>query len=199
MWARRRHRCPALAKTAYILAFLQLSQPLPQQRLGEADEAANVRRLVAGRGIDDAGRNRIALEFAEQAHQLSRFDLLKHVVIEKPAEAHALHTRLYSCIDLIGDQGTFHRHPHALLRKLKVPVARRYRAAEAHATLLAQVMMAESNRDTAIANRAHEGLVELTGYNYAMGSQDWNGVMQAGLAVRPETNTLLRAVGWSGP
>ena len=63
------------------------------------------------------------------------------------------------------------------------------------ATLLAQVMMAESNRDTAIANRAHEGLVELTGRSYPVGSTEWNGVVQAGFSVRPEPNTLERALG----
>ena len=67
------------------------------------------------------------------------------------------------------------------------------------ATLLAQVMMAESNRDTAIANRAHEGLVELTGRSYPVGSAEWNGVVQAGLTVRPEPNAIERTVGWLIP
>ncbi|MFO0938562.1 MAG: HEAT repeat domain-containing protein [Gemmataceae bacterium] len=67
------------------------------------------------------------------------------------------------------------------------------------ATLLAQVMMTESNRDTAIANRAREGLVELTGHNYPVGSTEWNGVMQAGFTVRPEPNLIERAVGWLTP
>ena len=67
------------------------------------------------------------------------------------------------------------------------------------ATLLAQVMIAESNRDTAIANRAHEGLVELTGYHYPMGSTEWNGVIQAGFEVRSEPSMIERAVGWLVP
>lgn len=67
------------------------------------------------------------------------------------------------------------------------------------ATLLAQVMMAEVNRDTAIANRAHEGLVELTGHKYAVGSTEWNGVVQAGLQIRAEPGLIERAVGWMIP
>ena len=67
------------------------------------------------------------------------------------------------------------------------------------AQLLAQLMVAETSRDTAIANRAHEGLVELTGYTYPVGSAEWNGVIQAGLTVRPEPNFVERAVGWFKP
>jgi hypothetical protein len=67
------------------------------------------------------------------------------------------------------------------------------------ARLLAQVMTAEANRDTAIANRAHEGLVELTGYSYPLGSQEWDGVMQAGFDVKPEANMIQRAFGWMIP
>jgi hypothetical protein len=67
------------------------------------------------------------------------------------------------------------------------------------ARLLAQVMSAETNRDTAIANRAHEGLVELTGYSYPLGSPEWDGVMQAGFDVKPEANMIQRAFGWLVP
>lgn len=63
------------------------------------------------------------------------------------------------------------------------------------ATLLAQVMAVEANRDTAIANRAHEGLVELTGHTYPVGAAEWAGVVQAGFEVRPEPNMIQRAVG----
>jgi hypothetical protein len=67
------------------------------------------------------------------------------------------------------------------------------------ATLLAQVMSVEANRDTAIANRAHEGLVELTGHTYPVGAAEWAGVVQAGFEVRPEPNRIQRAVGWLVP
>lgn len=67
------------------------------------------------------------------------------------------------------------------------------------AKLLAQVMSAEANRDTAMANRAHEGLVTLTGYSYPVGSPEWDGVMQAGFDVKPEANMIQRAFGWMAP
>jgi hypothetical protein len=63
------------------------------------------------------------------------------------------------------------------------------------AALLAQVMTVEANRDTALANRAHEGLVELTGHTYPVGAAEWSGVVQAGFEVRPEPNLIQRAVG----
>lgn len=61
---------------------------------------------------------------------------------------------------------------------------------------LAQVMSAEHGKDTAMAGRAHDGLVNLTGQRIPADPERWNQVVQAGATVAPEPGLVDRAVNW---
>ena len=50
---------------------------------------------------------------------------------------------------------------------------------------LAAVLNAEKARDIALASRAHEGLVELTGQELPADPDQWNQVVQAGFELAP--------------
>jgi HEAT repeats len=62
---------------------------------------------------------------------------------------------------------------------------------------LSRVMGAEKTRDPAIANRAQEGLVALTGQNVGNDPEKWQAVIQAGqVAPVAQTNFIQQAVNW---
>jgi len=63
-------------------------------------------------------------------------------------------------------------------------------------TALAQVMSAEHGKDTALAGRAHDGLVNLTGQRLPADPERWNQVVQAGVTLAPEPGVVDRAVNW---
>jgi hypothetical protein len=67
------------------------------------------------------------------------------------------------------------------------------------AVVLAGVMTMEANRDTAIANRAHEGLISLTGHRYPMTSTEWGQVISADMKIVDEPNAIQRAAAWVIP
>ena len=68
---------------------------------------------------------------------------------------------------------------------------------------LAQVLATENGKDTAIAGRAHDGLVRLTGKKLPPEPQKWNEVVQAGVVIAPEPGwvdrTVETAAGWVKP
>lgn len=65
-------------------------------------------------------------------------------------------------------------------------------------TALAKVLAMEKSRDPAMADRAHEGLVSLTGQNLPDDPQKWDLVVRNGQApVVPEPNFLQQAAGWA--
>ena len=59
---------------------------------------------------------------------------------------------------------------------------------------LARVLKEEQSRDIALAGRAHQGLIELTGKNYPADSAAWNQVIQAGAEIAPKANAVERAI-----
>jgi len=61
---------------------------------------------------------------------------------------------------------------------------------------LARVLEDEQSRDIALAGRAHQGLIELTGENLPADPSAWNQLLQAGVTVAPEANPVERAVSW---
>lgn len=61
---------------------------------------------------------------------------------------------------------------------------------------LAQVMSAEHGKDAAMAGRAHDGLVNLTGQRIPADPARWNQIVQAGATVAPEPGLVDRAVNW---
>lgn len=73
------------------------------------------------------------------------------------------------------------------LTRLRVPEA---------ATALSQVLTAEKGKDPALAGRAHEGLVNLTGQRLPADPAQWQAVVQAGVAIVPEPNAIQRAAAW---
>ena len=101
---------------------LQLAQALPEPRLGETDEAAYIRRLVARRGIHDACGNRGTLEFFEYAHQLARLYVFEDVIVIEPPETRALYTGENARIDLIGDKSVLDGHLHLLASLAETPM-----------------------------------------------------------------------------
>jgi hypothetical protein len=64
------------------------------------------------------------------------------------------------------------------------------------AQILAGVMTNEMARDTAVANRAHEGLVSLTGHSYPMSSPEWGKIVSADMKIAPEPNAIQQAAAW---
>lgn len=68
------------------------------------------------------------------------------------------------------------------------------------AVALAQVMAANNGRDPAVTDRAHEGLVSLTGQRLPADPARWNQVVQAGVTIAPEPGlaerTVEQAAGW---
>lgn len=62
---------------------------------------------------------------------------------------------------------------------------------------LAQVLTAEKGKDPALAGRAHDGLVSLTGLNYPADPAKWSAVVQAGARIAPEPNPIQMAVEWT--
>jgi HEAT repeats len=73
------------------------------------------------------------------------------------------------------------------LARLRVPES---------ATALAQVLTAEKGKDPALAGRAHEGLVSLTGQSYPADPKKWQAVVQAGVTIAPEPDAIQRAAAW---
>ncbi|MDB5311487.1 MAG: lyase HEAT-like repeat protein [Gemmataceae bacterium] len=65
---------------------------------------------------------------------------------------------------------------------------------------LAHVLAAETGKDTAVAGRAHAGLVRLTGKKLPPDPQQWDAVVQAGVVISPEPTWVDSAVetaaGW---
>lgn len=64
------------------------------------------------------------------------------------------------------------------------------------ATALAQVLAAEHGKDAAVAGRAHDGLVRLTGQRLPADPARWNQVVQAGVYIAPEESVVDQAVNW---
>jgi hypothetical protein len=64
------------------------------------------------------------------------------------------------------------------------------------AKLLHHVMTLEQNRDTAMANRAHEGLMALSGQRLPMTSPEWGRVVHDAMEIAPEPNAIQRAAAW---
>jgi HEAT repeat protein len=73
------------------------------------------------------------------------------------------------------------------LAKLRVPES---------AVALARVLADEKGKDPALAGRAHEGLVSLTGQPHPADPEQWNAVVQAGVTIAPEPDAVQRAVDW---
>jgi hypothetical protein len=73
------------------------------------------------------------------------------------------------------------------LAKLRVPES---------AVALAKVLADEKGKDPALAGRAHEGLVTLTGQSHPADPEQWNAVVQAGVTIAPEPDVIQRAVEW---
>lgn len=59
---------------------------------------------------------------------------------------------------------------------------------------LAKVLAADTARDPAVAGRAHDGLVRLTGKRLPPDPQQWNAVVQAGFDIAPEPTWAERQV-----
>ncbi len=68
---------------------------------------------------------------------------------------------------------------------------------------LARVMTAETGKDTAVAGRAHDGLVKLTGRRMPADPVQWNDYLATGATVAPEPTIVDRATdkvaAWFGP
>ncbi|HXD86877.1 MAG TPA: HEAT repeat domain-containing protein [Urbifossiella sp.] len=62
---------------------------------------------------------------------------------------------------------------------------------------LAQVLAGEKGQDAALAGRAHEGLVTLTGKKLPPDPQQWQEVVQAGAVVAPQKNWVQNAFEWT--
>lgn len=62
------------------------------------------------------------------------------------------------------------------------------------AAALAQVLAADAGRDPAVRDRAHEGLVALTGRRLPPDPAQWNQVVQAGVTIAPEPGLAERTV-----
>lgn len=74
------------------------------------------------------------------------------------------------------------------LRKVRSPEA---------VTALNKVLAMEKTRDPALADRAHEGLVSLTGKNLPNDPQEWDLLVRNGqAAVAPEPNMVQQAAAW---
>ena len=65
--------------------------------------------------------------------------------------------------------------------------------------VLSRVLAAESGKDTAIAGRAHDGLVHLTGKRIPADPAKWNEVVQAGATIAPEPTWVDTAFEWVKP
>jgi hypothetical protein len=66
------------------------------------------------------------------------------------------------------------------------------------AVALAQVLAAEKGKDPALAGRAHDGLIHLTGLNHPADPERWAAVVQAGAPIAEEPNPVVQAVKWVG-
>jgi hypothetical protein len=65
------------------------------------------------------------------------------------------------------------------------------------AQILLNIMNNESIRDTAVSNRAHEGLVKLTGANYQPGDAKWSEIAQSGFVTNESSGGIIETVsGW---
>jgi hypothetical protein len=73
------------------------------------------------------------------------------------------------------------------LAKLRVPES---------AVALSRVLSAEKGKDPALAGRAHEGLVSLTGQSHPADPEQWQAVVQAGVVVVPEPDPIQKAAAW---
>jgi HEAT repeat protein len=61
---------------------------------------------------------------------------------------------------------------------------------------LARVLKDETGRDVVLAQNAHVGLKELTGKQLPADPEQWNQVVQAGVEIQPEPNSVQRAINW---
>lgn len=73
------------------------------------------------------------------------------------------------------------------LAKLRVPES---------VVALSNVLSAEKGKDPALAGRAHEGLVRLTGQSLPADPERWQAVVQAGVVIAPEPDPVQRAINW---
>ena len=64
---------------------------------------------------------------------------------------------------------------------------------------LSKVLSSERGKDTALAGRAHDGLVHLTGKRLPPDPQKWNEVVQAGVTIAPEPTWVQTAFEWMKP
>jgi HEAT repeat protein len=163
---------------------------------GAASPEAGV-RLAAGRGLPDRSPLAPPTGFAPDTVAVIRSRALEALARTNRPEAARF-------LAAVANPGTDAAPEGAEDRDVRLAAVRglgRCRQPEA-VVALAQVLTAESGKDTALAGRAHDGLVRLTGRRLPPDPRQWEEVVQAGVVVAPEPtwveDAVQSAAGWFG-
>jgi HEAT repeat protein len=165
---------------------------------GAAPPEAGGVRLAAGRGLPDRSPLAPPTGFAPDTVAVIRSRALESLARTNRPEA----ARFLAAV--ANGPGTDAAPDGAEDRDVRLAAVRglgRCRQPEA-VVALTQVLSAESGKDTALAGRAHDGLVRLTGQRLPPDPRQWEGVVQAGVVVAPEPtwveDAVQNAAGWFG-